>query len=169
MHPGQMYFCPPVDALSYLTAGLASEDSLALLTHFELRRLVVWVCVLIHQHHVQDAERVLDAEDRPIAPGCSKNHQPAVTSFGWDEPGSVAVPLHLDPSLGLRSRGDGRLAPGLDQLHGAVLLHDFTLAASRLITLAPVCFLGSISLLHVRVCSWLLRPGLSARRLRLVV
>lgn len=136
-----------------------------LLTRFELRGLV-WFCMLLHQHHVQDAEGVLNPEDRPVAPGCSKNHQPAETSFGWDESGSVVALLHV------RSRGQGRqgrLAPGLDQLHGAVLRRDFALAARRPIILGPLCFSGSISLLHLRSCSRLLRPGHLAGRLRLTV
>lgn len=159
-----MYFCPPVDVLFDLTVQLTSAD-FTLLTHFELRRLVFGICVLLHQHHMQDAERVLDPEDGPVAPGCGENHQPAEPSLGRDESGSVAVPLHLDPRVGIGSRGEGRLAPGLDQLRGAVLLHDFALSAGRMIILAPVRFSGSISLLHLGIRSRLLRPAHSAGRL----
>ncbi|TNN81895.1 hypothetical protein EYF80_007803 [Liparis tanakae] len=113
-------------------------------------------------HHVKDAERVLNAEDRPVAPGGRENHQPAVTSFGWDERGSVAGLLHPDHRLGVTSRGEGRFAAGLQQPHGAVLLHD-------LVLLPAVCFSRSNTLLRLRIRSGVLRPGHSAGRLRLVV
>ena len=153
--------------LSSLPARLASVHC-PVLTHFELGRLVVRVRVFLHQHQMQDAEGVLNAEDRPVAPGGCEHHQPAVAPLGRDESGSVvAVRVHLDPRLRVRNRrrGEGRLAPGLDQLHVAVLTHHFTLAASRLVILAPVCLLGSISLLHLRIRSRLLRQGNSAGRL----
>lgn len=126
--------------------------------------------MLLHQHHVKDAEGVVNPEDRPVAPGCSKNHQPASkTTFGWDEASSVAGILYLHPRLEVRTRREWWLAPGLDQLRIAVLLHDFTLAAVRLVILSLVWVLRGIPLLHLRTRSRLLRPGLSAGRLRLVV
>lgn len=66
------------------------------LTHFELRRLAL---MLVRQHRVQDAERVLNPEDRAVAPGCSQNHQPAEASLRGHEPGSGTVLLRVNARL----------------------------------------------------------------------
>lgn len=145
----------------------AHLSHLLILTHFELRRLVVGVRVLLHQHHVQDAERVLNAEDGPIAPSGRENHQPAEASLGGNEraSSSSAVLLHLDRRLGVGHRGRGRFGAGLEQLRGAVLRRGVALSARRLVA-RPVVVGGrrsSDAPLRRRVSSCLLRPG----RLRL--
>lgn len=144
-------------------------DSLLLLTHFKLWRLVVWVGVLEHQHPVHDAERVLDAEYGAVAPGGRQHHQPAVSSFGRDESRSVRR-LPLDPHLGLGSRGQGRLAPDLDQLFVAVLPRRRGFGSRRPVALVLVHAERSILLLHRGTRGGLLfRPGNSVGRLRLAV
>lgn len=106
------------------------------LTHFELRRGVVWVRVLLHKHGVKDAEGVLDPEDRAVAPGRGKHHEPSPASLRGHEAGSVAV------RHGVGSRWGGRLA----------------VAGRRRSVPAALRLRSSISKLHVEVR--LLRPVL---------
>lgn len=75
--------------------------------------------MVFHQHHVQNPEWVLNAENRAVAPRSSEHHDPAEAPFRGNEPRSrVRAGRRRRTLVG---------AAGLYQLHRAVLRGELTL------------------------------------------